>query len=156
MSRTFCSYILSHEQQPRADPCSGTLQCQFKIQKSDDEQRLVFGWASVAERTNGETVVDWQEDIVEIGELETAAYEFVQFYREGSEMHERGGLDIGVVVESMVFTPEKLQLLHIPEGIVPFGWWVGFRVIDDDVWEKVKNGTYKMFSIEGSAIREKV
>ena len=155
MSKTFKEYI-SHAQQPRADPCHGTLKCNFRIQKSSEDERLVFGWASVAERTNGETVVDWQEDIVEMEELEAAAYDFVQFYREGSEMHERGGLDIGVVVESMVFTAEKMRLLGIAEGTVPYGWWVGFRVIDDDVWDKVKDGTYRMFSIEGSAIREKV
>ncbi len=156
MSKTFNDYLVGKAQQPRADPCAGTLQCNFKIQKSDEEERLVFGWASVAERANGETVVDWQEDIVEMQELEAAAYDFVQFYREGSEMHERGGLDIGVVVESMVFTAEKMALLGIQEGIIPYGWWVGFRVIDDEVWEKVKDGTYRMFSIEGTAIREKV
>lgn len=156
MSKTFKEYLISHQQQPRADPCEGTLQCMFKVAKSDEEERLVFGWASVAERTNGEQVVDWQEDIVEMTELEAAAYDFVQFYREGSEMHERGGLDVGVVVESMVFTAEKMALLNIPEGTLPHGWWVGFRVIDDDVWARVKDGTYKMFSIEGQAVREKV
>lgn len=156
MSKTFKDYIVSHQQQPRADPCEGTLQCTFKLTKSNDEKRLVFGWASVAQRTDGETVVDWQDDIVDISELEQAAYDFVQFYREGSEMHERGGFDIAVVVESMVFTPDKLALLNIPEGTLPYGWWVGFRVTDDDVWAKVKDGTYRMFSIEGQAIREKV
>ena len=30
---------------------------------------------------------------------------------------------------------------------------VGFRVSDPDVWEKVKDGTYKMFSIEGTGER---
>lgn len=156
MSRTFADYLLTPQQQPRADPCPGTLECQFSIAKSDDEQQLVFGWASVAERTNGEQIVDWQEDIVELPELEAAAYDFVQFYREGSEMHERGGFDIAILVESMVFTPEKLALLGIPEHTLPYGWWVGFRVIDDGVWQKVKDGTYKMFSIEGQAVREKV
>lgn len=156
MSKTFKDYVVSHQQQPRADPCEGTLQCTFKLAKSDDEERLVFGWASVAQRTDGETVVDWQDDIVDISELEQAAYDFVQFYREGSEMHERGGFDVAVVVESMVFTPDKLALLNIPEGTLPHGWWVGFRVTDDDVWAKVKDGTYKMFSIEGQGVREKV
>lgn len=156
MSRTFRNYLVTHEQQPRADPCEGTLQCTFSLEKSDDEQRLVFGWASVAERADGEQVVDWQEDIVEMDELESAAYDFVQFYREGSEMHERGGFDIAVLVESMVFTADKMRLLGIPEGTLPYGWWVGFRVTDDDVWAKVKDGTYRMFSIEGQAIREKV
>ena len=49
-------------------------------------------------------------------ELEAAAYDFVQFYREGSEMHERGGFDIAVLVESMVFTADKMALLNIPAG----------------------------------------
>ena len=82
-----------------------------------DEERLVFGWASVAERTDGEQIIDWQEDIVEMPELEAAAYDFVQFYREGSEMHERGGFDIAILVESMVFTEEKLALLGIPDPL---------------------------------------
>ena len=89
-------------------------------------------------------------------ELEAAVYDFVQFYREGSEMHVRGGFDIAVLVESMVFTADKMAVLNIPAGTLPYGWWVGFRVIDDDVWEKVKDGTYRMFSIEGQAIRDKV
>ena len=33
------------------------------------------------------------------------------------------------------------------------GWWIGFKVTDDDVWAKVKDGTYPMFSIEGEAVR---
>ncbi len=86
MTKTFQEYLVSHVQQPRADPCEGTLQCTFNLTKSDEEERLVFGWASVAQRTDGETVVDWQDDIVDISELEQAAYDFVQFYREGSEM----------------------------------------------------------------------
>ena len=33
------------------------------------------------------------------------------------------------------------------------GWWIGFKVLDEEVWEKVKDGTYSMFSIEGTAER---
>lgn len=66
-------------------------------------------------------------------------------------MHERGG--IGVLIESIMFTKEKVRAMGIPEGTVPEGWWVGFHVTDPEVWEKVKNGTYSMFSIEGEAQR---
>lgn len=69
-------------------------------------------------------------------------------------MHERGGA--AVLVESVVFTEEKTQAMGIPAGAVPVGWWIGFKVLDEDVWEKVKDGTYSMFSIEGEAIREEV
>jgi len=126
----------------------------FMIHKSNDEKMLAFGWANVAIRTDGEKVVDWQEDVVEPEVLEEAAYNFVRFYREGGEMHERG--DCAVLIESVMFTTEKMEAMGIPMGIVPEGWWIGFRVTDAGVWEKVKDGTYPMFSIEGSAIREEV
>ena len=46
--------------------------------------------------------------------------------------------------------------MGIPEGTLPVGWWIGFQVTDADVWEKVKDGTYSMFSIEGEAERVEV
>ncbi len=127
------------------------LKSRFKIMKSDDEKMLAFGWASVSMRVDGELIEDWQQDIVEPEELESAAYEYVRLYREGGEMHERGGA--AVLIESVVFTGEKTRAMGIPEGTLPIGWWIGFKVLDKDVWEKVKNGSYLMFSIEGEAER---
>ena len=135
----------------KRQPEPGSITGRFKIQKSDDEKRLAFGWASAAANINGETVEDCYGDIIEIEELEQAAYAFVELYREGGEMHERGGC--AVLVESIVFTPEKIAAMGIPEGTVPTGWWIGFKVTDDDVWAKVKDGSYPMFSIEGQAVR---
>ena len=56
----------------------------------------------------------------------------------------------------MVFTEDKMKAIGIPAGTLPIGWWIGFKVLDEDVWEKVKDGTYPMFSIEGEAERVKV
>lgn len=126
----------------------------FHIAKADDDKKQAFGWANVSIRSNGEVIEDWQEDIVEPEELENAAYNFVELYREGGEMHERGGA--AVLIESVVFTEEKMNAMGIPEGTLPVGWWIGFKVLDDDVWEKVKDGTYSMFSIEGEAERIEV
>ena len=134
----------------RREP-EGVIKSRFKIMKSDEENMLAFGWASVSMRVDGELIEDWQKDIVEPEELERAAYEFVELYREGGEMHERGG--VAVLIESVVFTEEKMRIMDIPEGTLPIGWWIGFRVTDEDVWEKVKDGTYQMFSIEGEARR---
>ena len=53
-------------------------------------------------------------------------------------------------------TEEKMAAMGIPEGTLPVGWWIGFQVTDADVWEKVKDGTYSMFSIEGKAERVEV
>lgn len=126
----------------------------FRIAKSDDDRHLAFGWANVAIRSDGEVIEDWQDDIIEPEELENAAYRFVELYREGGEMHERGGA--AVLVESVVFTEEKMAAIGIPAGTLPIGWWIGFKVLDEDVWEKVKDGTYSMFSIEGTAERVEV
>lgn len=144
------------EQEPRTDPVEkkNRVQGRFRIQKSNDEQMLAFGWASVAIRTSGEQIEDWQEDAIDPEDLEQAAYQFVEFYREGGEMHERGGA--AVLVESLVFTEEKQRAIGIPEGTLPVGWWIGFHVTDPEVWEKVKDGTYPMFSIEGEALREEI
>ena len=133
---------------------SDIIKGRFKIQKSEDDKMLAFGWANVAVTAGGEQIEDYHEDLIDPEELEQAAYKFVELYREGGEMHERGGC--AVLIESMVFTKEKQSALGIAEGTLPEGWWIGFKVTDPDVWEKVKDGTYSMFSIEGEAIREEV
>ncbi len=78
---------------------------EFQIMKSDDEKRLVFGWANIAVRVNGEIIRDFQDDIIDIDELEQAAYDFTANFGTAGEMHRRGG--IGRLVESIVFTEEK-------------------------------------------------
>ena len=126
----------------------------FQIKKSDDEKMQAFGWANISITADGEVLEDLQHDIIEPEELEQAAYKFVDLYREGGEMHERGG--VAVLIESVIFTEEKMKAIGIEPGTIPVGWWIGFKVLDDDVWEKVKDGTYSMFSIEGEAQRIEV
>ena len=124
----------------------------FKILKSKDK-RLVFGWASVSITANGELLQDLQNDSIAPDDLETAAYEYVLQFRDGGEEHQPNLRRKAKLVESCVFTGEKQEALGIPPGILPVGWWIGFYVEDDDAWEKIKNGTYQMFSIEGTATR---
>jgi len=132
----------------------GVIKGRVAITKANDDKMLAFGWANVAVTADGERIEDWQHDIIEPEELENAAYNFVELYREGGEMHERGG--VAVLIESVVFTEEKMKAMGIPAGALPVGWWIGFKVLDEDVWEKVKSGEYPMFSIEGEAQRVEV
>lgn len=130
----------------KRQPESGSISGRFKIQKADDDKRLDFGWASAAATINGETVEDHYGDIIEIEELEQAAYKFVELYREGGEMHERGGC--AFLVESVVFTKEKMAAMGIPEGTVPEGWWIGFnlrhrRELILYLWDGLWNQKYK-------------
>ena len=126
----------------------------FEIKKSDDDLKQVFGWASVASRSDGEVIKDYQGDIIEPVVLEKAAYGFVADYATAGEMHERSG--VGHLIESVVFTKSKAQQMGVPDGILPEGWWVGFQITDDNVWSKIKDGTYSMFSIGGAGVREDV
>jgi len=125
------------------------------IAKIDEEKQYVFGWANIAIRANSEQIEDYQGDIIDPDVLEEAAYQFVEFYRAGGEMHNGQGA-VAVMIESVMLTKEKQADMGIPEGYVPEGWWIGFHVLDSAVWEKVKSGEYSMFSIEGEAIKEEV
>lgn len=133
---TQCNFRFRRRQYVERNREDDVIKGRFKIAKSDDDKHLAFGWANVAIRADGEEIEDWQEDIIEPEELENAAYQYVLLYREGGEMHERGGA--AVLVESVVFTEEKMQAMGIPAGTLPIGWWIGFKVTDEDVWEKVK------------------
>lgn len=129
----------------------------YRIVKSDDEKQLVFGWAMVSIRSDGDQIIDLQQDVVDPEVLEKAAYNFVEFYRQSGEMHEEGvPKTAGVLVESCVFTQEKMWAMGIPPGLIPEGWWIGFHVTDPEVWQKIKDGIYTMFSIEGDAIRREI
>lgn len=119
----------------------------FKVAKADEEQRLIFGWASVVE-ISGQEVVDRQGDIISPEELESAAYDFVLSSRAHGHMHDVTGT--GQLVESMVFTKEKQAALGIDIGKV--AWWVGFYVESDDVWDALKRGELPEFSIGGKAV----
>lgn len=137
------------------DPSEET-QKSFRIFKTDEDQRLVFGWASVAITVDGEVLEDRQHDMIDPEDLEEAAYEYVLNFRDTGEEHLPGYRKKGKLIESCVFTPEKQEAMGIPEGILPVAWWIGFKIDDEDTWQRVKNGTYKMFSIEGKAEREEI
>ncbi len=121
------------------------------VNKIDDDQHLVFGWASVLVNEDGTELVDQQGDVIEIEELEGAVYDFVMsFYAVAGVNHYR---PCGQLVESIVFTKKKIEMLGLNEANVPLGWWVGFKIWDNEVWADIKAGKLKMFSIGGSAVR---
>lgn len=127
----------------------------FDIKKFYEEEQLIFGWASVAKDKEGNRPIEWQGDEIEMSEMEPAIYDFVKDQGITKEMHKVEKAR-GTVVESVVFTKEKMASMGIPEGTVPEGWWVGFKVNDVATFKKVKAGIYKMFSIEGKGVRSAI
>lgn len=132
---------------------SAPVEKPFNIFKTDEDKRLVFGWASISLTVDGEQLKDRQEDMIDPEDLEEAAYEYVLNFRDTGEEHIPTMRKKGKLVESCVLTAEKQKAMGIPEGTVPVGWWIGFKISDDDAWARVKSGHYKMFSIEGQANR---
>ncbi len=128
----------------------------FSIFKTDNDKRLVFGWASISFTADGEQLEDRQGDMIDPEDLEETVYEYVLNFRDTGEEHIPSMRKKGKLVESCVFTEEKQRAMGIPAGTLPIGWWIGFKIEDDAAWEKVKSGVYKMFSIEGRANREPV
>ena len=126
----------------------------FTVYKARDDQQLVSGWANVALDVNGNAPLDWQDDVIAPETLEKAAIQFMMEYRGSGEMHK--GDSKGTVVESIVLTKEKQAAIGIPEGCVPEGWFSTVKVHDPEVFAKVKDGTYRMFSIQGTAKRVKL
>lgn len=133
---------------PQLDACTHSTP-RFGIAKTNPAKKQVFGWASVALTANGEVIVDGHEHIIEPHELENAAYLFNLHHREGDVEH-TGPVE-GLLIESLVVTPEKLEVMGLPQNALPQGWWVGFQLSDDAVFQKVVSGEYRMFSIAGTA-----
>jgi len=126
-----------------------TKHIEGKILKADDEQRMVYGWASVVTE-KGEPVVDRQGDVIEADTLVKAVNDFMEHVRVGKAMHT--GEQVGVVVHSLPITKEIGDALGIQSDRE--GWVVAYKVYDDAVWNMVKSGELAAFSIGGRAVKE--
>lgn len=125
------------------------------IAKADEDTRNVFGWAYVTHDLEGNVNVDKSGDFIdEVTEIEKSAYDFVLNSRQGDADHTN--VKGATLVESMVFTPEKIEKMGLAAGSVPLGWWIGFHVEDDATWDRVKKGELRAFSIHGKGTRAKV
>lgn len=119
------------------------------IIEKNEEQRIVYGFASVIEDAGG-MVVDSQGDIIDEATLVKAAHEFVKAERTAKAMHQ--GNPVGEIVESIVLTKDVQKAMGIK--IDKVGWFIGMKIHDDNVWKQVKAGTLAAFSIGGRGHRE--
>ena len=121
------------------------------IVKTDPTKRLVYGWAYIAKTADGEQVVDASGDFIDRPEeLEKAATDFVLHSRNGDADH--GAVPTATLVESLFIDKAKAEAMGL-DCPVPEAWWVGFRVDNDEVWERVAKGELTSFSIGGTGIR---
>lgn len=116
---------------------------EVSIKKSYDEKKIVIGAVYSPYVDGDESTVDTQGMATSAEEIEKAAYEFMEKYRQIDKQHNfRPGF--GNVVESYI---AKAGDPLFPEGT----WVLGVRVTDDSVWNQIKKGEITGFSLAGSA-----
>lgn len=130
-----------------SDPFDLTLDIEFS--KRSDELRLVGGFAYVSKR-DGKEMVDLQGDSIPTSVLREAVHEFMKTRRDMGIMHIVGPdgkpVAAGEVVEMAVFG-DGFSPPGMEEGTE--GLWVVAKVNDQEVWNLVKSGLLRGFSIGG-------
>tara|TARA_R110002020_G_scaffold148803_3_gene324876 strand:+ start:1055 stop:1474 length:420 start_codon:yes stop_codon:yes gene_type:complete len=129
----------------------GNMQTAGKITKMDEEQRMIYGYASIC--TKGEEyIVDRQGDIIAPEVMEKAATEFMLGARNGLTMHK--GEPTTTIVHSMPLTKSIKESLGIESDNE--GWAIAVKVHCDDTWDAAKSGQFTGFSIGGRATKREI
>lgn len=107
-----------------------------EVIRKSDELGIIWGWASVAD------ITDLQGDVIPQDELVKAVYQFMQdYYANAATIKENHDQQAeAVLVES------TLQFIA---GNVR--WFVGVKLLSDDLRDAAKNGEISGFSIGGYA-----
>lgn len=124
---------------------------QNTFHKVDEDQRIVWGWASVVTE-KGEVVVDSHNDVITPDEMEKMANAFMLDVRVAKAMHE--GDSIGEILHSLPLTNEVAKSLGIQSDRE--GWIIAMKIHDDEAWAKVKSGEFSGFSIGGRSLRHDI
>ena len=124
---------------------------EVKVFLESDERHMVYGAALIPDkdiyRNNGE-----QEFYISFTEesIERMSQDFMKNYRQNEVTldHEEMANDITITESWLVEDPYKDKAnalgINVPKGT----WMVGMKVNQIDVWERVKSGELKGFSVE--------
>jgi hypothetical protein len=121
----------------------------FHEKSVNDALGMAFGYAIVC-KVDGQPYFDTQGDHIPEESMLSAAAEFMQSERVGKEMHK--GDQVGQVVFAIPLTDDIMEA----NGIVAekSGLFIGWKPSDPSVLAKIKDGTYKGFSIGGERITD--
>jgi hypothetical protein len=118
----------------------------LEIVKVDDDRRLLYGVFLWPEKA------DHDGDVISVKDIEMVAHGFMADYRKVDEMHNQ--IIEADIVESALAWEDNLKFFG---KTLDKGTWFGaIKVHDDIVWAKVKDGTYKGFSVRISGVREPI
>jgi hypothetical protein len=124
----------------------------FNFSVVNEEERIVVGPAMVPDMKiyrrdeTGEYFVFFDKKTIE-----TIALKFYQkgFHQNANEMHAKAVDGITFfqswIADESKGIPKMKQFDDLPDGT----WFLGAKIMNDETWEKVKDGTFKGFSVEG-------
>jgi len=114
------------------------------ICKTDEAKRMVYGIFLYPEEA------DHDGDVISAEDIEKVAHGFMTDYRTIDEMHKE--VIEADIVESAIAWKDDLEVFgkKVKKGT----WFGAVKVNDDKVWDKVKAGLYKGFSVRISGVRE--
>jgi len=120
-----------------------------------DSNNCLFGWAYLAIDKDGNQQIDHSGEFVKeenFEDLELATYAYNLAFREADTQHDM--VAKGYLIESVVFTKEKMKAMGIPEGILPQAVWLGFHFPSDNDYNEICKMSKPMFSLFGKATKE--
>lgn len=122
---------------------AAALQKRIPLLKTGEE-RYVLGIVLEPE------TVDAQKDIYSGAEVREAAHRFMEEYRNIGLMHRELLGDQVKILESYLAPVDfEVDGKQVKRGT----WLLAARVVDNDLWKQVKDGSYSGWSIGGNAIR---
>ena len=113
------------------------------IFKADEERRLVYGVIAESD------MVDAQGDVMSARTIEDMAHDYMIRSRKFDDRHNWKQV-AAMLVESWIVREDTNLFGQLVKAI---SWVIGVKVFDDVIWQKIKSGIYKAFSIGGKGVR---
>jgi DNA adenine methylase len=130
---------------PASAPKSFTKSVSLIKGTAPQDERFVLGIALEPE------VVDAQGDIYSADEVRQAAHRFMEQFGELGLMHrERLGHQVKVVETYLAPSDFTLGDVDVRQGT----WLLAVRILNDELWQQVKDGRLTGFSVGGTARQE--
>lgn len=130
-----------------------------ELQEVDTERRMIYGAALIPDkkikrvRDNGEEYfIKFSKDTIE-----KSAHRFFIMNNHHNATYQHKDEVKGVVfVESWLKESEQDKSAHFGYDLPIGTWFVGAKIMDDDLWKKVKAGEVRGWSIEGIYIEKEI
>ena len=117
----------------------------IEVLKADEGKRLVYGVVLRPE------VPDAHDDVMTSDEIMKSAHNYLMFYRVVGEQHDKEA--DAMVAESYI---APMDMNFDGKSIKKGAWVVAMKVLNDELWIKIKDGNFTGLSAGGFAKRNEI